>query len=429
MDFYLSSIILIVFLMLAMTIHVARYSGFNRKQKGWYIATFLSVIFCSLAEYAVHCGYYKPSWAVPLTVLTVLQFSLAPVLAVFFSGALGLHDQASKAILFFIPHALIEIVAAPFSLIFFFAEDGYHRGNFFTIYSAFYFISFLYLLVSMLEVGKRFKHRDRSTIIMVALTLVAGILPVTFLNIHTAYISIGMAACLCYIYYNDLVQEDTQAELIANQKKVTDMQEHMISGLASIIENRDTDTGMHVSRTREYVKLISEGAAKAGVDTAEINKHFIDLVYTLAPMHDVGKIVVSDTILRKPARLTNEEFEQMKLHAAAGGEVVRQMLSGIADESYIKIATDIAKYHHEWWDGTGYPEGLKGEEIPLCARIMAIADVYDALISERCYKDAIPPDEAAEIIREEAGTHFDPQLTEVFLKNIDRPDRLAAGNR
>ncbi|MBP5662034.1 MAG: HD domain-containing protein [Clostridia bacterium] len=418
MHFYLSSIILIELLMLSMTIHVIRYSGFDKQQKTWHIITFVSVMFCAAAEYAVHCGYYSPSFAVPLTIITVLQFSVAPPMAVFFSGALGLHEQSKKALWFFIPHAAIEIIAAPFGWIFYFAEDGYHRGNFFMIYSVFYFFSLIYLMVCMLAVGKRFKHRDKFTIIMVVLTLIAGIIPVTFMNLHTAYISIGMAACLCYIYYNDLVQEDTQVALIANQKRITDMQEHMISGLASVIENRDTDTGQHVSRTREYVKLIALGALKEGVYTDEIDGLFINLIYTLAPMHDVGKIVVSDTILKKPAKLTAEEFEQMKLHAAKGGVIVGQILSGITDESYLRFASDIAMYHHERWDGTGYPEGLKAKDIPLCARIMALADVYDALISDRCYKKALPENEALEIIKEESGTHFDPQLITVFLKYV-----------
>ena len=133
--------------------------------------------------------------------------------------------------------------------------------------------------------------------------------------------------------------------------------------------------------------------------------------------------MIRDIILKKPGKLTPEEFEQMKVHAASGGVVVSKILSGITDENYIKFAADIAMYHHERWDGGGYPSGLKGEEIPLCARIMAIADVYDALISERCYKKAIPADEAIEVIRQESGSHFDPKLAGVFLKYINITDR------
>ena len=255
-------------------------------------------------------------------------------------------------------------------------------------------------------------------IVLRVVMLIAGILPMTFLKIHTAYICIGMCACICYIYYNDLVQEDVQAELFAKQAKITQMQEYTISGLANLIESRDTETGQHVARTQSYVKQIAEHAREEGVYADIIDDHFISLLYTLAPMHDVGKILVSDTILRKPGKLTPKEYDQMKLHAAMGGKVVRQILSGVSDEEYLKFASDIATYHHEWWNGAGYPSKLKGEEIPLCARIMAIADVYDALISKRCYKEPISKEEAMKIIESEAGTHFDPKLVEVFLKNV-----------
>ena len=161
----------------------------------------------------------------------------------------------------------------------------------------------------------------------------------------------------------------------------------------------------------------AENAEKDGVYTDIIDEHFISLLYSLAPLHDVGKIVVSDQILKKPGKLTPEEFEEMKKHASAGGKVVRQILSGITDDEFIDFASDIATYHHEKWDGSGYPEHLSGDKIPLSARIMAIADVYDALTSERCYKKAMSPEKAFTIIQEESGTHFDPKLVEVFLKH------------
>ena len=198
------------------------------------------------------------------------------------------------------------------------------------------------------------------------------------------------------------------------------MQTHMISGLANLIENRDLDTGEHIFRTSAYVRLLAECAREDGVYADVIDDKFISMLETLAPMHDIGKIVVPDSILRKPARLTYEEFEIMKTHAAVGGKVVKEVLSGITDEDYLSFAADIATYHHERWDGTGYPEKLKGEDIPLSARIMAIADVFDALISERCYKKAMPPKEAFGIIEEEAGTHFDPLLAKVFLDHKER---------
>ena len=227
----------------------------------------------------------------------------------FFSGALGLHKQAKKAARIFALNALVEIAAAPFGLIFYFNDEGYFRGEFFFIYEVCYFLALVYLIVSLVAVGKRFRHRDSRTIAMVVVLLMAGIVPMTFFKIQIAYISIGLCAILCYIYYNDLVQADIKEELIVNQEKMSRMQEHTISGLASLIESRDTDTGGHISRTSLYVKEIAENARQEGVYADRIDDRFISLLYTLAPMHDVGKIVVPDKILKKPGRLTPEEFD------------------------------------------------------------------------------------------------------------------------
>lgn len=416
MTLYSSIVVLISLLMIAMTIHVLTYSGFNKAQKAWFAITFLSITFCSVAEFAVHCGYYNANFAIPLTILTILQFSLSPVLAMLFSGALGMKHQGKIAGGFFAANLVVQVICAPFGAIFQFTAEGYMRGSYFLIYEIFYFVGTAYLLVALIFVGRYFRHRDIATVIMILIVLAAGILPMTLYKLHVAYAAIGISAALCYIFYNDLVQQDTKAELVANQKKITDMQEHIITGLASLIESRDTETGEHVARTSAIVKMLAESAVKEDVYTDVIDDHFIELLYTLAPMHDVGKIVVSDKILRKPGRLTPEEFEEMKRHASEGGTVVREILAGITDEEYLKFASDIATYHHEKWDGFGYPCGLAGENIPLSARIMAIADVFDALVSKRCYKDALPFDEAIKIIQDESGSHFDPKLVEVFVK-------------
>ena len=417
MSFYMSTIILTELLMLAMTLHVITYSGFAKIEKFWYLLTFISVMICSAAEFAVHCGVYDVKYAPVLTVLTVIQFSLAPLLGVMFSGALGLHHQAKIAGVIFSLNLLVEIAAAPFGKIFYFNNEGYFRGDWFLVYETFYIVSLVYLIISLILVGKRFRHRDFFTIGMIVVILVAGIVPMTLYRVNVTYIAVAISASICYIYYNDLVQQDIKAELLVNQKKMTSMQEHIISGLANLIENRDMETGEHILRTGEFVKLLAESARNDGVYADVIDDHFIMLLNTLAPMHDIGKIVVSDRILKKPAKLDTDEFNEMKKHAEVGGDVVREVLNGITDKSYQDFAADIATYHHEWWDGTGYPKKLKGEEIPLSARIMAIADVFDALISERCYKNPIPMDEAFKIIANESGTHFDPKLVEVFLNH------------
>ncbi|MBR5923452.1 MAG: HD domain-containing protein [Clostridia bacterium] len=419
MTFYSSVIIMTELMMIAMSLHVLHYSGFKKVQKGWYLATFISIMLCAAAEFAVHCGYYSPKYKIPLTVITVLQFSISPLLGVLFTGALGLTKQAKFAIFFVSASAVAEIISAPFGFIFYFDQSGYQRGKYFFIYGIFYFVSLLYLIVCMVVVGKKFRHRDAITIIMILVILVAGILPMTVYKLNITYIAVALSASLCYIYYNDLVQQDIQAELVLNQKKLTSMQGHIISSLASLIESRDTETGDHVSRTGAFVEALARDAIKDGVYTDTLNERFVAMLRTLAPMHDIGKIVVSDRILRKPSRLTEEEFEQMKKHASAGGTVIRDVLSGVADEEYLSLAADIATFHHEKWNGMGYPAGLSGENIPLSARIMAIADVFDALISERCYKKPIPIDEAMKIIEEDSGKHFDPKLVAVFLRHRD----------
>jgi len=417
MTFYTSATIITELLMLAMVLHVIHYSGFTKTQKTWFLLTFISIMVCAAAEYAVHCGVYDPAFAVPLTVLTVMQFSLAPILCVLFSGALGLQRLTKTAVVFFCVNFVIEAVSAPFGWIFYFNRDGYFRGKLFMIYEALYFFSLIYLIVNMYLVGKKFRHRDTRTILMIIAILAAGIFPMTVYKINITYVAVGVSASLCYIYYNDLIQQDIQAELVVNQKRVSAMQSHIIFSLSSLIENRDMETGEHVARTSAFVEKLARDAMADGVYSDIITEDFVQKMRTLAPMHDIGKIIVSDQILRKPGRLTAEEFAQMKQHASAGGAIVREVLEGVTDEESVSFASDIAGYHHERWDGTGYPEGLSKDAIPLSARIMAIADVYDALISERCYKKALPEEEAVQIIKDSAGTHFDPQLVDVFLRH------------
>ena len=420
MNFYTAATIIIVILMVAMIIHVLNNTGFNKSQKSWFISTFAAISFCALAEFAIHCGYYDYAFRIPLTILTVLQFAIAPCFAMLFAGALGLKHQGKIAAIYFAFCLLIGIICAPFGWVFYFDVEGYHRGVAFLIYEITYFASLAYIIVVLIIAGRKFSHRDIGTIIMIFVVLAAGIIPMSIYQLHIAYVAVGISSCLCYVFYNDLVQQDMNAELLSKQQKIADMQIQITARLANLIESRDTETGEHVARTSAYVKNLAEDCLKDGVYTDQINQDFIDLIFILAPMHDVGKILVSDKILRKPGKLTPEEFEEIKKHATYGGSVIKQILNGIADEDYIKFATDIATYHHERWDGKGYPNGLKEEEIPLSARMMAIADVFDALVSKRCYKDAMPIEEAFKTIEEEAGTHFDPQLVKVFLNHKEK---------
>jgi len=185
--------------------------------------------------------------------------------------------------------------------------------------------------------------------------------------------------------------------------------------MANLIESRDGETGEHVKRTSDYVEMISKYLLSEG-SYEQMDATYQENMVKAAPLHDIGKIKVPDSILQKPGKLTPEEFEIIKQHATKGGEIIYSIMRNIEEKEYLDIAHDVAMYHHEKWDGSGYPEGLKGENIPLCARIMAIADVFDALVSKRCYKEAFPFERAYEMIEESSGTHFDPQIVEVFVK-------------
>lgn len=217
-------------------------------------------------------------------------------------------------------------------------------------------------------------------------------------------------------YKNQLEEENEQKTraIIGHNRRMLAIQENTVIGMATLIESRDQDTGEHVKRTAKYVELLTRAAQKASCFKDILTDDYAELTIKAAPMHDIGKISISDTILQKPGKLTAEEFDIMKGHAAAGGRIVVEVLSNIEEKEYVNIAAQIAEFHHEKWDGSGYPSGLSGSDIPLCARIMAVADVFDALISKRCYKEPMSVDKAFEIIESSGGSHFDPELSGLF---------------
>ncbi len=209
--------------------------------------------------------------------------------------------------------------------------------------------------------------------------------------------------------YNKTLEEEVKAKTT----QIREIQEKTILGMAQMVESRDLSTGGHIKRTSEVVRIFAEELRKTDPG---LTPEFLKLVIRSAPMHDLGKIGVDDAVLRKQGRFTEEEYARMKEHSAIGERIVREVLTGVEEDQFVEIAANVAHYHHEKVDGTGYPDGLRGEAIPIEARIMALADVFDALVSKRCYKDAFSYDKAFSIIREDAGTHFDAKLAEVFLR-------------
>ena len=205
-------------------------------------------------------------------------------------------------------------------------------------------------------------------------------------------------------HYNDELEQDVKNKT----KHILEMQDNLILDMATMVESRDNSTGGHIRRTSQGIRIL--------VNEMDLDPDFRENLTKAAPMHDIGKIAVDDAILRKPGRFTPEEFEQMKKHSHEGARILREILKDMDDEDFKRIAVNVAHYHHERWDGKGYPDGLKGEEIPLEARIMAIADVYDALVSKRVYKDKMSFEDADRIIREGMGTQFDPGLLDAYLR-------------
>jgi response regulator RpfG family c-di-GMP phosphodiesterase len=196
------------------------------------------------------------------------------------------------------------------------------------------------------------------------------------------------------------------------------MQNGLIITMADMVENRDSDTGAHIQKTAAYVRILLEALRRKGYYTEKLTDKYINDVEMSAPLHDIGKINVPDAVLNKPGKLTNEEFEIMKTHTTAGMKILERAIDSTEGENYLKEARNMAAYHHERWDGKGYPEGLHGEVIPLSARVMAVADVFDALTSPRVYKPAFPVDRALDMISEGAGTQFDPKVVEAFMDSL-----------
>ncbi len=210
-------------------------------------------------------------------------------------------------------------------------------------------------------------------------------------------------------------------------KKTMQLQMSLITTVAELIENRDANTGGHIQRTSRYVEIIARQLKREGKFANILTKKYIEDMVIAAPLHDVGKIHIPDAILNKPGKLDPDEFDTMKTHAAAGGEIIAHIERNTGAMEYLKIAKEMDEYHHERMDGKGYPHGLMGEDIPLCARILAVADVFDAVSSKRCYKEAFSLDKSFSIIEEEAGSHFDKDVAKAFLDCRAEVERLVIG--
>lgn len=247
-----------------------------------------------------------------------------------------------------------------------------------------------------------------------------SIIVITYTFVVSAYFTLKS--------YTNVLESLAEFEyaLLKRNNHLQDIQKQVIVGLSNLLESRDENTGEHVTRTSVYVNDLVSAMQKHEKFKDIVTNDFLNNMKMAAPMHDIGKIKIPDSILLKPGSLTKDEYEVIKKHTTYGGELINKTLDKIEDPAYTQIAYNIAMHHHEKWNGKGYPLGLEGDEIPLEARIMALVDVYDALVTKRCYKEAYTQEEAYEIIKSGMGTHFDPDIAEIFLSLLQSKNLVSS---
>ena len=273
-----------------------------------------------------------------------------------------------------------------------------------------YVMVFIYVLATIILIIYRWNQielrKKISSITCLSILTIVCIVQAIFPYILIT--SIGVVALVLGLYLN--LEDPLFIELYNTQQE-------MVMGFATLIESRDESTGEHVKRTTGYVKIILNKLKHNKKYSKIISKNFFELTVLAAPLHDIGKIAIPDRILQKNGKLTNEEFDIIKTHTIEGAKIIDETFGHTSNEKYYDIVKNVAWYHHEKYNGTGYPQKLKAQEIPLEARIMSVADVFDAVSENRCYRDALPIEKCFEIIKEGRGTAFDPDVVDAFLSS------------
>ncbi len=377
-----------------------------------FITVLIEIFFDGLTAYTVNHRDSVPAAlnaAAHLVFLLTLTGSLYLVLLYILSVTDGLPASRKGKLLLAVPIAAASLAAAVFI-----PQLEYRRGTI-TDYSMGISVYVAYITgmcvsaaaLSLLLGRWRFIERRKRNVILfcTSVTLVIEIFQAIFPEILCTSLALTLFVIEAYISLENPATKNLEF-----------YHREMVMGFATLVEGKDGSTGGHIRRTTAYVALIAGELKKRGLYRNILTKDFMVMLEQAAPMHDIGKIAIPDAVLKKPGRLSPEEFEIMKTHAATGGEIIRNTFGHLSDNTdYEKIAYDVARHHHEKWNGKGYPDGLKAAEIPFPARIMAIADVFDAVSAKRCYRDAMPLDQCFEIIRNGVGTDFDPELATVFL--------------
>ena len=277
-------------------------------------------------------------------------------------------------------------------------------------------IAVIYVLFIVLAVIKRWNYIDanKRINILTFLISVGGVVVIQGIFPESLFTSVVVTLLVLCVY---MTQEDPVYD------ELSKYHDEMVMGFATLVESKDGSTGGHVKRTTAYVKLLSEELRNRGYYKEILTNDYIHNLSMAAPMHDIGKIGVPVVVLQKTGKLTDEEYEIIKKHASEGGRIIEETFGHLGNIDYTEMSYQVAKYHHEKWNGKGYPEGLAEKEIPLCARIMAVADVFDAVSEKRCYRDALPLEKCYEIISNGSGKDFDPLIVEVFLDSKEKIEK------
>lgn len=271
------------------------------------------------------------------------------------------------------------------------------------------------LTAGILITKHRYIPKRKKINIYTSLVLIVGVMTVQILIPEALVTCIAIVMATLSIYLN--MENPSILELQHYHNE-------MVMGFATLVENKDDSTGGHIRRSSAYACLIAEKLRNDERYKNLITKDFLNNLGQSAPMHDIGKIGIPDAVLQKPGKLTDEEYATMKQHPIIGGKIIKDTFGHLYNDDYESMAFEVARNHHEKWNGKGYPDGLSGTDIPLCARIMAVADVFDAVSAKRCYRDAMPLEQCYDIIQKGRGKDFDPDIVDVFLANKDKVEEI-----
>lgn len=305
---------------------------------------------------------------------------------------------------FFLPN--VEFISGRYT--------NYSMGN--AVYVCFATVAvYCILTVGIIITKHRYIPKRKKINIYTSLVLIVGVMIVQLMFPESLVTCVAAVMATLSIYLN--MENPSIIELQHYHNE-------MVMGFATLVENKDDSTGGHIRRSSAYACLIAEKLRNDERYKNLITKDFLNNIGQSAPMHDIGKIGIPDAVLQKPGKLTDEEYATMKQHPIIGGKIIKDTFGHLYNDDYESMAFQVARHHHEKWNGKGYPDGLSGTDIPLSARIMAVADVFDAVSAKRCYRDAMPLEQCYDIIQKGRGKDFDPDIVDIFMANKDKVEEI-----